>query len=316
MATMMMDENSAPNKAAAKKGGKKTVEQMYQKKTQLEHILLRPDTYIGSTEMVKDQMFILNSETGRLVKKEITFVPGLFKIFDEILVNASDNKQRDNSMDKLDIVIDAASNTISVKNNGKGIPVVEHKEHNCYVPELIFGHLLTGSNFEDDDKKTTGGRNGYGAKLANIFSTSFTIECVDTTNGLKYVQKFTNNMGTKGKPEITELTSKVKADYTKITFSPDLKRFKMTELDSDIVGLLSRRAYDIAGSMASAKGKKLKVTLNGDKVRQSKGRVGRRMDGAKRSDSKSNKSSTHITNNAPLVTSLSTPSLTAPHCLL
>jgi DNA topoisomerase II len=42
-----------------------------------------------------------------------------------------------------------------------------------YVPELIFGHLLTGSNYDDDEQKVTGGRNGYGAKLANIFSSSF-----------------------------------------------------------------------------------------------------------------------------------------------
>ena len=149
-------------------GGKKTIEQTYQKKTQLEHILLRPDTYIGSTEPVKEPIFIVDAETKRIKRKDITFVPGLFKIFDEILVNASDNKQRDETMDKLDITIDAASNTISVKNNGKGIPVVEHKEHGCYVPELIFGHLLTGSNFEDTEKKTTGGRNGYGAKVREI----------------------------------------------------------------------------------------------------------------------------------------------------
>ena len=133
-------------------------------------------------------------------------------------------------MDRLDVTIDGPSNTISVKNNGKGIPVVLHKEHNCYVPELIFGHLLTGSNFEDDDKKTTGGRNGFGAKLANIFSTEFTIECVDTVNKLRYVQTFTDNMGTKGKAEVTKLKAADKADYTQITFKPDLKRFKMKEV--------------------------------------------------------------------------------------
>jgi len=261
MATM--DENYSPNKTASKKSGK-TIEQTYQKKTQLEHILLRPDTYIGSVEKVSQAMFVVAD--GRIKQKNITFVPGLFKIFDEILVNASDNKQRDNTMDKLDVVIDGENNNISVKNNGKGIPVVLHKEHGCYVPELIFGHLLTGSNFEDSEKKTTGGRNGFGAKLANIFSTSFTIECVDTTNGLRYVQEFNDNMGIKGKPVVSKLKAADKADYTKISFSPDLDRFKMDSLDSDTCSLLSRRAYDIAGSMASAKGKKLKVTLNGEKL--------------------------------------------------
>ena len=243
---------------------KKTVEQTYQKKTQLEHILLRPDTYIGSIETLTQPMFVV--EGGRIKQKTISFVPGLFKIFDEILVNASDNKQRDSNMDRLDVTIDGPSNTISVKNNGKGIPVVLHKEHKCYVPELIFGHLLTGSNFEDDEKKTTGGRNGFGAKLANIFSTEFTIECVDTANKLRYVQTFTDNMGTKGTPTVTKLKASDKADYTMITFSPDLKRFKMKELGQDVCSLLSRRAYDIAGAMASSRGKKLKVYLNGERI--------------------------------------------------
>ncbi len=72
--------------------------------------------------------------------------------------------------------IDSAHNTISVWNNGKGIPIQIHKEHKIYVPEMIFGQLLTGSNYDDDAKKVTGGRNGYGAKLTNIFSRRFTVE--------------------------------------------------------------------------------------------------------------------------------------------
>jgi hypothetical protein len=81
-------------------------------------------------------------------------VPGLYKIFDEILVNAADNKQRDPSgMTALKVTVDPASNTLSVWNNGRGIPVEIHKEHNIYVPELIFGHLLTSSNYDDDEKK-------------------------------------------------------------------------------------------------------------------------------------------------------------------
>jgi DNA topoisomerase-2 len=186
----------------------------------------------------------------------------------EVLVNAADNKQRDPDMDKLDITVDAEANTISVKNNGKGIPVVVRKEHKCHVPALIFGHLLTGSNFDDKEKKTTGGRNGYGAKLANIFSTEFTVECLDSGQGLKFKQTFRNNMGTAEEPSVKKCTAaeKKRGDYTMITFSPDLARFNMTSLDKDTVGLLSKRAYDIAGSMANRAGKKLAVTLNGTKL--------------------------------------------------
>ena len=90
--------------------------------------------------------------------------PGLYKIFDEIIVNAADNKQRDPTMTTIKITIDSAEGSVSVWNDGHGVPVVEHAEHGVYVPELIFAHLLTGSNFDDDQKKTTGGRNGCVAR--------------------------------------------------------------------------------------------------------------------------------------------------------
>ena len=128
----------------------------------------------------------------------------------------------------------------------------------------LLGHLLTGSNFDDEEKKTTGGRNGYGAKLANIFSTEFTVECVDSTEGKKFHQVFKQNMHVAGKPKVKKCSAaeKKRGDYVKISFSPDLKRFKMGSLDEDTVALLSKRAYDIAGSMANKPGKKLVVTLN------------------------------------------------------
>jgi DNA topoisomerase-2 len=67
------------------KSSKMSVEKIYQKKTQLEHILLRPDTYVGSMERLEQEMWIWDFENEKMIKKEIKFVPGLFKIFDEIL---------------------------------------------------------------------------------------------------------------------------------------------------------------------------------------------------------------------------------------
>lgn len=186
-------------------------------------------------------------------------VPGLYKIFDEIIVNACDNKQRDKTMDTLKVTIDVEKGEISVWNNGKGIPVVMHKEHNVYVPELIFGHLLTGSNFDDKKKKTTGGRNGYGAKLANIFSTEFVVETADASTKQRYKQVFNNNMSTKHQPAIS---SWAKKDFTCISFKPDLARFKMTGLDGDIVALFKKRVYDVAG----VTDKSLNVYLNDEKI--------------------------------------------------
>ena len=92
---------------------------------------------------------------------------------DEILVNAADNFHRDKKMTMIKVTIDDKKGEISVFNNGVGIPIKMHDKEKVYVPELVFGHMLTSSNYDDTIKKVTGGRNGYGAKLTNIFSKNF-----------------------------------------------------------------------------------------------------------------------------------------------
>ncbi|KAM4549593.1 DNA topoisomerase 2-beta [Fundulus diaphanus] len=240
-----------------KAGSKLSVERVYQKKTPLEHILLRPDTYVGSLEPLTQQMWVFDEDVG-MNQREITYVPGLYKIFDEILVNAADNKQRDKNMTSIKVTIDPESNTISVWNNGKGIPVVEHKDEKMYVPALIFGHLLTSSNYDDEEKKVTGGRNGYGAKLCNIFSTKFTVETACKEYRHSFKQTWQNNMTKTSEPKIKFFDGD---DFTCVTFQPDLAKFKMEKLDKDIVALLTRRAYDVAGSCRG-----VKVSLNGKKL--------------------------------------------------
>lgn len=236
----------------------KSIEQIYQKKTQLEHILLRPDTYVGSTEVQHQELWVFDSVQSRMVYRKISYVPALYKIFDEILVNAADNLQRDpQGMDSIKVEIDQQNCSISVWNNGRGLPVVMHKEQKVYVPELVFGHLLTSDNYDDTACKVVGGRNGYGAKLANVFSTEFKVETCDGKN--RFTQVFRNNMQVKGKPEI--VPSKEKS-FTCITFKPDLAKFGMTKLDDDIVSLLSKRVYDVAGSTLEKCG----VHLNGEKL--------------------------------------------------
>ena len=235
------------------------VEKIYQKKTQLEHILLRPDTYIGSIEQQRDKLWVFDKEKDSLELREIAYVPGLFKIFDEIIVNAADNYQRDTSMSYIKITIDQEKNQITVKNNGSGIPIQIHKEYGIYIPELIFGNLLTSSNYDDTDKKVVGGRNGYGAKLTNIFSKVFIIETADSKSKKFYRQIFKNNMTNKSAPEISNNKNE---DYTCITFEPDLQKFKMTNLDNDIVSLMIKRVYDMAGITNT----KVNVYLNDKKL--------------------------------------------------
>ncbi|XP_027424204.1 DNA topoisomerase 2-alpha isoform X1 [Zalophus californianus] len=254
-----VNENMQVSKTKKNEDAKKrlSIERIYQKKTQLEHILLRPDTYIGSVELVTQQMWVYDEDIG-INYREVTFVPGLYKIFDEILVNAADNKQRDPKMSCIRVTIDPENNLISIWNNGKGIPVVEHKVEKMYVPALIFGQLLTSSNYDDDEKKVTGGRNGYGAKLCNIFSTKFTVETASREYKKMFKQTWMDNMGRAGEMELKPFNGE---DYTCITFQPDLSKFKMQSLDKDIVALMVRRAYDIAGST-----KDVKVFLNGNKL--------------------------------------------------
>lgn len=234
----------------------KSASERYQKISQLEHILKRPDTYIGSVEVQESQQWVHDEEMDCMIEKTVNIVPGLFKIFDEILVNAADNKVRDPTMKKIDVVIDKENNLIEVKNDGKGIPVEIHDKEKIYIPELIFGHLLTSSNYDDDEKKVTGGRNGYGAKLCNIFSTEFMLETADPKKGHKYVQKWENNMSICHPPTITSY--KKGPSYTKVSFKPDLRRFGMEELDADIVGVMRRRVFDINGSVRD-----INVSLNG-----------------------------------------------------
>ncbi|KAJ8715927.1 hypothetical protein PYW08_013212 [Mythimna loreyi] len=247
--------------AKGPKGG--TIEKIYQKKTQLEHILLRPDTYIGSVERTTELMWVFDKSKECMVQRELNFVPGLYKIYDEILVNAADNKQRDPKMDVIKIDINQETNTISVYNNGCGIPVVMHKDEKMYVPTMIFGHLLTSSNYNDEEEKVTGGRNGYGAKLCNIFSTKFTVETASKQYKKHFKQTWGSNMTKASEPKVKEAGKD--DDFTKVIFSPDLSKFKMEKLEDDIVALMSRRAYDIAMTTQG-----VKVYLNGERLKINK----------------------------------------------
>lgn len=241
---------------APKKDPVKSIEEKYQKKTPIEHILTRPDTYIGEVKCQQEEHWILQDD--KILKKSIEVPPGLIKIFDEILVNACDHTKNDPTCDTIRVSIDVEENEISVWNNGKGIDVEVHQEHKIYVPELIFGELLTSTNYDDTEKRTTGGRNGYGAKLTNIFSRRFVVETVDSERGRKFIQEFSENMGSRSKPKIT--SSKYKS-YTSITFQPDLERFGLESLTDDVVSLLQRRVYDIAGTHS-----RIKVFLNDKRI--------------------------------------------------
>lgn len=240
---------------------RKTIEETYEKLSQVEHILKRPGMYIGTVNIVEENMWVVKNE--KIVKKDIKYSPAFLKIFDEILTNATDHSFRDPTVSMIKVEYCQKTGMLSVFNNGKGIPIVKHKEHNLYVPELLFGNLLSSSNYNDKETRTGAGTNGIGATITNIYSKKFTVETVDSSNKLKYVQTFEENMSKISKPEISKYSSK---SYTKITWYPDYQRFFMKNLDNDTVSLIEKRVYDCI----ACTDKKVSIYLN-DKKLEGKG---------------------------------------------
>jgi hypothetical protein len=135
---------------------KRTVEEVYQKLSQLDHVLLRPDTYIGSVEAVAQAAWAYDAQTNRMVQRQISFVPGMYKNFDEILVNAAENKQRDSSMTCLKADIDRAKGTISVFNNVRP----RHSRADARRPRLLRAraHIRTAAHVVKLRRFRFGGR--------------------------------------------------------------------------------------------------------------------------------------------------------------
>ena len=232
----------------------KTTEEKYKKFTQIEHVLARPGMYVGDIKTTESEAWVIKD--GSAVIEKCTWNPGIYKIFDEIVTNASDESQRNNSVKNIKVENNGTS--ISVWNDGSGIPIEIHSEHKIYIPELIFANLLSSSNFDDSEQRTTGGTNGLGAKLTAIYSTEFTVETI--SKGKKYVQTFKNNLSEILKPKITKNSGK---EYTKITFTPDFSKFGIKNLtDSDTHKILFKRVYDICA--ITPKG--VSVYYNGDKL--------------------------------------------------
>lgn len=237
----------------------------YQKLDHREHVLHRPNMYIGNIETDVCETWVFDASMGKMIKKELRYVPGLYKIFDEILVNAIDHGVRlklngaDNLMKNIKISIDKETGYIEVMNDGDGIEVEKHPEHDVYIPELIFGHLLTSANYDDKEERIIGGMNGLGSKACNIFSKKFTVETIDAKRKKLYKQEFSDNMSKKSTPEIKSCSKK---PYTMIRFLPDYEKFKSSALTDDMYLMMVKRAYDTCAVTDN----EINVYLNGTKL--------------------------------------------------
>jgi DNA topoisomerase II len=244
----------------------------YQQKTDKQHILDNPDTYIGSIENIESNMWIMDSgETPKIIEAPMQYIPGLFKLFDEGIVNCRDHVKRMESaiaagqpnslpVTFIDISI-SEDGTITMVNDGNGIDVAMHPEYQMWIPEMIFGHLRTSTNYDKQEKKIVGGKNGFGFKLVLIWSTYGLIETVDHTRGLKYVQEFNNNLDEIKSPVITQCGKKVKP-YTKVVFKPDYARLGIDGISPDLLRLFHKRIYDVS----AVTDKTVKVKCNGNVI--------------------------------------------------
>ena len=238
----------------------------YQRKTHREHILDLPETYIGSTVTATEEVFLRDS-SGAFKPETIAVNPGFYKLIDELLVNAHDQAIRlrqsgsADQVKKINVLCDPVGFTI--ENDGEPIDVAEHPEHKVWIPQMIFGELLTSTNYNKDEKKLVGGKNGYGVKLVNIFAKEMKVIVHDKARKLLYQQTFVDNMTKIGKPEVT--TPKKKPDVLSVAvgWKPDFARFGMTEITESMRRLIERRVWDLAMTL----GKDVKVSYNGELVK-------------------------------------------------
>lgn len=244
----------------------------YEKMKQLDHILHRPDSYVGAVaELGKEDIFIadINSEKPKVVfKNSIKISDAIVRIFVEILSNAIDNIHRSNEdgidINKIKINVNRETNEISIYNDGTSIPIYMHETEKTRIPELIFGNLLTSDNYNDDEERFRSGRNGFGAKLTNIFSTKFFLEIVHIDDDgcyYSYKQAWKNNMKEVSKPKIKEV--KEQTPYTKISWIPDFKIFGGDGYNDTTIAMYYRLIYD---SAMIASFYKVSVYLNNKKV--------------------------------------------------
>ncbi len=238
----------------------------YQKKTDREHILDAPDTYIGQVDEDETKNWLLqDDDTFKYTKYQ--WIPGLFKCFDEGIVNARDHAVRMSQKSKkssniitvknISIEVDKETGVITMTNDGNGIDVAKHPEYDLWIPEMIFGHLRTSTNYDKNEKKIVGGKNGFGFKLVLIYSKWGMIETVDHIRKKKYTQRFENNLETIDEPIVE--TSSVKP-YTKVSWLPDYERFGIEKLTTTMFNLFKKRTYDIA----AVTDKQVVVKFNGN----------------------------------------------------
>lgn len=233
--------------------------------TTREHIYNITDTYIGSDEQVERPERVLNLETMCFEEEQISVPEGVERIYVEISSNAGDNVARSlrHGIDPGEVTITMDRHTITVRNGGIPIPIEIHPKLNVWAPHVIFGMLHTSSNYDKTKVRTECGRNGYGAKLTNIFSKKFTVTIGDHHNKKWYKQEWTNNMTVVSEPEIKSYDG---PPFVEIVYHMDFERFGYEYYPDEAFRLFARHAADMSFTG------KVPVSFNGIKLNVQKSR--------------------------------------------
>lgn len=222
----------------------------YSKKDPISHILSRPDMYVGS-KRTREVVEYMADNTLNISMNKVTISPAFIRIFVEALSNAIDNwarsKDTETPSTKIKIDINSETGVFSIWNDGLTIPIEKNPIEKCYNHTMIFGQLLTGSNYDDtEDRIDISGRNGFGIKLCSVLSSSFEVVGVDPAKHLKLTQKWTSNMRNTDGVKLTK--SSLKKGYTQVTWTPDFEWFGMNKLEDDknVIDLFRKLAIDTA----------------------------------------------------------------------
>eukprot|EP00903_Cladosiphon_okamuranus_P017764 g16352.t1 len=254
----LADERSGEDVSAERRSTQKK----FVKLSGRDHILQRSDMYCGSLQP-EPRVFYLAKSCGEMVQETVRVAPAFLQVFEEVLMNAADrvsvSHEKGGEIRKkttsIQVTVSQDTGEISVWNNGDGIPTHLDEDHGCHIPELVFGHLRTSSNYDDNNERLNVGRNGIGVKIVNIFSRKFVVETVDAASGTKYRQKFTDNMSKVHEPSVTKSCCE---PYTKVSFALDIERFGCTSITDDMVSIMRRRAHEVCLCSLES----IKVTFN------------------------------------------------------
>ena len=205
-----------------------------------EHVLLRPQMYLGGVEKMTERAFILNN-TNKIANTDIEYVPVLTRMCFEIINNSIDEYIRTNGGFATEIKIHIKENKIvTIRDNGRGLPSNIEENTKLPSPVVCVTQLKAGGNFEHDDVSKTQGTNGVGSACVNILSSSFSLDTYD--GNVHTLVSCDDNMD----PEkITYAQGKLGGEpYTQVRFIPDFNRFGVESFGDSEFSIIKKMLID------------------------------------------------------------------------